>query len=303
MIRQTQQISRRNILIAGAAIPLLLACSTPPPRTSLPPSLSLLRLAAPDSRAIMVSEWQPAGEAGGILVFSHGAALAPNQYLRVIEPFVAAGWHVYAPLHTDSEIHPQTANYQGFATWRTRIEDMRAISDHIGNRPYVAAGHSYGGLTALVMGGANALIPEGITPPMADSKVACVLALSPPGPIPGFVTREDYSALSVPALIQTGTLDVPAGMQGARWEDHLAAFEATEPGRDRYALVLEGVDHYFGGAIGRLKPTDALNERQLALSLLIAQEFLRAHALGIPEARQALATRLTPELPVRLLHK
>lgn len=290
-------------MIAGAAIPLLLGCSVPPPRFTLPPLPSQLTLSAPDGRAIMVSEWRPAGETLGILAFSHGAALAPSQYLQVIEPLVAAGWHVYAPLHTDSEQHPRTANFQGFATWRTRIEDMRALSDHIGNRQYVAAGHSYGGLTALVMGGAKALVPEGITPPMADSKVACVLALSPPGPIPGFVTREDYSALSVPALIQTGTLDVPAGMQGARWEDHLAAFEAAAAGRNRYALVLEGVDHYFGGAIGRLQPTDALSERQLAASLLIAEEFLRAHALGLPEASQALATRLTPDLPVRLLHK
>jgi predicted dienelactone hydrolase len=294
--------SRRNVLIAAAALPLLFSCATWTPQGGAP-GPARLTLHAPDGRAISVSEWRPQGPQAGFLVFSHGAGLAPDQYLRVIEPLVAAGWHVFAPLHTDSEQHPDRADYAGFETWRTRIEDMRALSGHIGDRPFVAAGHSYGGLTALVMGGAGALVPDGITGSLADSKVSCVLALSPPGPIPGFVTLADYALLSVPALIQTGTLDIPAGMQGMRWEDHLAAYDAAIPDGDRYALVLEGVDHYFGGAIGRLGPTDALNGRQLALTVEIARQFLAAHALGQPAARRALAARISEELPVRLLRK
>lgn len=294
--------SRRSLLIAAIALPLLASCATWTPADGAP-GPSRLTLHAPNGRVISVSEWRPQGPPTGILVFSHGAGLAPGQYLRVIEPLVAAGWHVFAPLHTDSEHHPDRAGYAGFETWRTRIEDMRALSGHIGDRPYVAAGHSYGALTALVLGGAGALVPDGITGPLADPKVSCVLALSPPGPIPGFVTLAGYGSLSVPALIQTGTLDVPAGMQNMRWEDHLAAYDAAMPDGDRYALVLEGVDHYFGGAIGRLGPTDALNERQLVLTVEIARQFLAAHALGLSAARSALAAHISGALPVRFLRK
>ncbi|MEO9492198.1 MAG: acyl-CoA dehydrogenase family protein, partial [Marinomonas sp.] len=58
-----------------------------------------------------------------------------------------------APLHSDSEQHADKASYTGFPTWSTRLEDMQALSAHIGERAYVAAGHSYGALTALVLGG------------------------------------------------------------------------------------------------------------------------------------------------------
>ena len=293
--------SRRQLIAgtlavsAGAALPfpLLAAPALPAPRR--------FDLHAPDGRAIAISEWLPRGRPRGIILFSHGALSSPRLYEAIIAPWVAAGFRVLAPLHVDSAEHPDTAKFPGLASWKARIEDMRALSAHIGQRPWIAAGHSYGGLVALTMGGAAGISPEGVAGPLGDAKVRAVLAFSPPAPIPVLMTREGYAALSVPALIQTGTADDPPGPDG--WEGHLAPFEAAAPGGHRYGLVLEGVDHYFGGAICRY---EAPGPRQLARlddANRIAGLFLAGFGTDNAGARRALDAEVSDALPVRLLRK
>jgi alpha-beta hydrolase superfamily lysophospholipase len=213
-------------------------------------------LAGPGGRSISITEWKPKGRVRGLILFSHGALSSPTLYEAVIGRWVAEGWHVLAPLHVDSERHPHTRDYPGLASWKARIEDMRVLSAHVGKRPWVAAGHSYGGLVALTMGGAAAVPPQGLTGPLSDPNVRAAVAFSPPAPVPVLCTAEGYAKLSVPALIQTGTADNPPSAPGAAplpgsWKGHLAAFDAAAPGGHRYGLVLEGVDHYFGGLICR----------------------------------------------------
>ena len=206
-----------------------------------------------------------------------------------------------APLHVDSAEHPDTSKFPGLASWKARIEDMRALSAHIGQRPWIAAGHSYGGLVALTMGGAAGIPPAGMTGPLSDPNVRAVIAFSPPAPIPVLMTREGYAALGVPALIQTGTADDPPGPDG--WEGHLAPFEAAAPGRHRYGLVLEGVDHYFGGAICRYEVPGPKQLARLDDANRIAGLFLAAFGAGRASARRALDAAVSDALPVRLLRK
>lgn len=293
--------SRRQLISAslaaafGGALPLpLLAASTPPPPRRF-------ELHASDGRAIAISEWLPRGRGRGIILFSHGALSSPHLYEAIIAPWVTAGFRVLAPLHVDSAEHPETAKFPGLASWKARIEDMRALSAHIGKRPWIAAGHSYGGLVALTMGGSAAIPPPGIEGALSDPNVRAVLAFSPPAPIPVLITREGFAALKVPALIQTGTADDPPGPEG--WEGHLASFEAAAPGGHRYGLVLDGVDHYFGGAICRY---EAPGPRQLARlddANRIAGLFLTGFATGSASARRALNAAVSDALPVRLLRK
>ncbi|MEP1605904.1 MAG: hypothetical protein ABJJ48_06300, partial [Marinomonas sp.] len=53
---------------------------------------SNFELAAPSGRVIDGTHWTPEGKAAGTKVFSHGANLAPLQYLQMIEPWAASGW-------------------------------------------------------------------------------------------------------------------------------------------------------------------------------------------------------------------
>lgn len=296
-------LSRRSLLGLGAtagaglALPALAAGARP---------VSTFSLTAAGGRQVAVSEWRPAGPAAGLILFSHGAGSSPRFYEALLAPMVAAGWQVLAPLHVDSREHPDSAKFPGLASWKARLEDLAALTGHVGHRPYVAFGHSYGALTALVLGGAESIAPPGWTGPQRASRAQAVIAFSPPAPIPVLITREGYAQLAVPALIQTGTLDIVPGMtapDGDGWKAHLEAWEAAAPGGDRYALVLAGVSHYFGGLICDYGQKGPPAVQGLKDASRIAGQFLSAFGRGDRTARRALDQALSPDLPVRLTRK
>lgn len=240
-----------------------------------------------NERAIPVWHWKPQGQPRGVILFSHGAASAPWKYEPLVSAWVNNGYHVYGALHVDSTDHPQHDQYTGLASWTTRLQDMQVLADTFGQQGYVAAGHSYGGLTALVKGGATGLIPEGVETPLHDSRVQLVLAFSPPGAIPGFIEMQGYSTLATPALIQTGTQDVPMGTD-ASWQVHLDAFNAAQPDGQRYALVLEGVDHYFGGLICRPELPGPKQTAQMTDTINVSLQMLAAYTTNQPAAKGRL---------------
>ncbi|GGF60232.1 alpha/beta hydrolase family protein [Alteromonas lipolytica] len=242
-------------------------------------------------RQVKVWHWQPDGKPAATLIFSHGAASAPLKYTALIEPWVAAGYEVVAPLHVDSTDHPDMEKYQGMASWTARLQDMQLLADTYGKNGYVAAGHSYGALIALVKGGATGIVPPGLAAPLSDSRVSAVLAFSPPGAIPGFVSKDNYATLAVPALIQTGTKDVPPGTN-LSWEGHLDAYSAVASGGDRYALILDDVDHYFGGAICRLDLPGPKQQAQLDQAIEYSLLMLQAYANKETSAKQQLTQKL-----------
>ncbi|TXS91991.1 alpha/beta hydrolase [Parahaliea maris] len=254
-------------------------------------------------RAVQVWQWQPGEQpARGVILFSHGASSAPWKYEPLFDQWLEAGYEIRAPLHVDSTDHPRQADFPGMASWKARLEDMQALSAELGEKTYIAAGHSYGALLALTLGGAEANLPEGLSAPLADPKATVVLAFSPPPTLPGLISKEGYSTLARPALIQTGTLDIPMSTDGG-WEPHLDAYEAAASGGERYGLVLEGVDHYFGGAICR---PELPGPKQLAqLETAGALSLLMIHGLGEGdgEARKALDSAVTDQGPTVLMHK
>lgn len=272
-------LTRRDLLGAGLALSAGAMVRAAP--------VTGFDLAGPGGRRIMVSAWRARGRRRGTILFSHGALSAPAKYSALIEPWAAAGYDVFAPLHVDSTDHPDTASYPGLASWRARLEDMAALAAHGGGASFIAAGHSYGGLVALTFGGAAAVRPEGYAGPMHESRVRAALAFSPPGPAPGLVDAAGYGALAVPALIQTGTLDVPQGAPADAWRTHLAAYDAAAPGGYRYGLVLDGADHYFGNIICRPERAVPPQTSQFAAASRLSLLFLDAYGRGDDGAARA----------------
>lgn len=301
--------TRRGVLAGALATGSMLLAPRGAQAVPSVASSDTIRLNAPDGRSIMVSEWRPRGRERGLILFSHGNGSAPRFYNALINVWSAHGWRVLAPVHVDSNEHPDTAKFPGLASWKARIEDMRALSAHIGQRPWVAAGHSYGALVALTLGGAAAVTPQGLSGSLDDPNARAVVAFSPPAPVPVLITSAGYGALKVPALIQTGTNDVPqmpAGMPPLppeSWTGHLAPFEAAKAGGDRYGLVLEGVDHYFGGAICRFDLPGPHQTKRLEDASRISTLFLAGLGAGDRRAKQQLDAAVTEAYPVRLLHK
>jgi predicted dienelactone hydrolase len=290
-------LSRRGILIAGSALVAApLAAALEP---AVGASISELNVA---DRASRVWSWTPSCEAKGTILFSHGAASAPWKYTKLIKYWVDAGYAVHAPLHVDSTDHPQQSEFAGFDSWRARLEDMAVLADRFGGEEYIAAGHSYGGLTALTLGGAEAVIPEGYTDTLKDDRVALVLAFSPPGSIPGFVNPGAYSGVSVPSFIQTGTADAPPGMTGG-WEAHLDAYHDAPATGTAHALVIEGVDHYFKGAICRTELPGPPQDAELGIAAEFSLLMLEAYTRHDEDAQAELSTRLSPDGAVRFMAK
>lgn len=293
-------LSRRAVLAGGAVAAL-----------ALPSGLALAAgraartfdLVGPDGRAIPVTEWRPAGRVRGTVLFSHGAGSAPGYYDAFVSAWMAAGHRILAPLHVDSREHPRTKDFPGLASWKARIEDMRALVAHIGPAPYVAAGHSYGGLVALTLGGAEPVPPKGMALPLIPRLARAVIALSPPAPIPALVSAAGYGALKTPALVQTGTLDLVPGItppDPEGWRSHLVPFTAAAPGGSRYGLVLAGVNHYFGGAICDPAQPGPPQVEGLAQAARVTALFLTAYGVQDARARRRLDAQLTDQLPVRL---
>lgn len=254
-----------------------------------------------------VTHWR-APVARGTILFSHGALSSPAKYDPLILPWVAAGFDVWAPLHVDSTDHPDTKAFPGLASWRARIEDMRALSAKVGGHGHIAAGHSYGGLTALTLGGAQAVVPEGIGGSLRDPRTMAVVAFSPPGLAPGLIDGAGYAALAVPALIETGTLDTPPARPGIvvdpdSWKGHLLAYDSAAAGHDRYALVLDGVDHYFGGLICSPERPGPRQSTQMRQAVALSLQFLRGYGLASADARAALIAKLSDTGPVALRRK
>jgi hypothetical protein len=116
------------------------------------------------------------------------------------------------------------------------------------------------------------------------------------------VSREGYATLAVPALIETGDLDLPPGAPAGSdaWKGHLTAYDAAAPGHDRYALVLDGVDHLFGGAICWLDRPGPPQTRQLKIASDLSCLFIDAYGRHDRAALAMLDARLTEAGPVKL---
>ncbi|MEZ5498985.1 MAG: alpha/beta fold hydrolase [Steroidobacteraceae bacterium] len=289
-------LTRRHImqlLIASGAASMAYAGASAPQYT----------LRTTEGRAISVWHWRPRGKRRGTILFSHGAASAPWKYLKLIKPWVGGGFEVHAPLHVDSTDHPKIADFPGLASWKARLEDMHLLADQLGDTQRLAAGHSYGGLVALTLAGAAAIAPPGYAGALRDARTIAAIAFSPPGPIPTLIDVEGYATLAVPALIQTGNLDIPPGAAAEDWRSHLAAYDASAPGGNRYALTLQGVDHYFGGLICRPEAQGPQQRRQLDVAVRLSTLFLKAYGANDAAARRRLDAEISAAGPVVLTRK
>jgi hypothetical protein len=137
---------------------------------------------------------------------------------------------------------------------------------------------------------------------LRNPRVTAVVAFSPPGAAPGFITDEGYGRLDVPAFIQTGDRDVPLIGSDRRWQAHLTAYEAAAAG-DKYALVLDGVDHYFGGLICELDAPGPAQHAQLSSMVALSSIFMDAHGARDGTALRMLDGALTQIGPVQLSRK
>jgi dienelactone hydrolase len=226
--------ARMRLIALFAALLALLSV----PATARPVS-EVVPLTNEAGRTVPVTLVKPQGRVRGVLFFSHGALSSPAKYSALTERWAVAGYLVIAPLHGDSTdwtgVKPKQAEQ---LPWR--MADMALIRANLallaqragvrlGKAPLHVAGHSFGGLIAILWD---------------DPALRSVIAISPPGPIPGLPMPPETK----PLLVVTGMKDSNP-MIAPKWQDHLTAYnQATGPA---VAYVGTEADHYFGGIYGR----------------------------------------------------
>lgn len=107
--------------------------------------------------------WRPGGEADGdakgSVLLLHGGGQRRHSWRRTGARLATQGWTAYAPDargHGDSDWAPD-GDYSSDAL----VGDLRAITDHIGDRP-VLVGASMGGMTALAAEGEHRGLARGL---------------------------------------------------------------------------------------------------------------------------------------------
>lgn len=224
-------------------------------------------------RRVPVTLVVPERRLRGVIAFSHGALSNPAKYAALTMRWAEAGYFVAAPLHGDSTDWTGTKPAQAeqmpwrLADMRLVAAQMRALARsagvRLGRAPLHAAGHSFGALIAIAWD---------------DPAIVSVIAVSPPGPLPGLAMPPETR----PLLVVTGTKD-SFPVIAPRWQDHLTAYhQARGPA---LAYVGTDADHYFGGIYGRPElpgpHADAAFAELVPLSLAFLRSPRRAARLRV----------------------
>jgi len=203
-----------------------------------------------------------------IIVFSHGTFSSSDKYNLVVEFWAERGYIVILPNHLDANygIIPSKTEDM-IRIIHTRISDMSFILDNLdaieGQNPglkgklnrnqIIAAGHSIGTQVVLVNTGQRIRNPTNnyVTESSEDRFMAAVM-LSDPGKM-AMMPDDTWKGGSAPTFLSTGSEDyglMGDGRREAEYQNEILTLPDESTG-DKYLLLIERGDHYFGGLIHR----------------------------------------------------
>ncbi len=268
-------------------------------------------------RPVPVKIYAPATGKGPfpVIVFSHGLGGSREGYKYLGRHWASHGYVAVHVEHLGSDTAAFTKGRRGrlLANMRESIADpknavarpldVRFVLDRLeklnqGGSPLAhrldltrvgMAGHSFGAWTTLVVAGQRIgrEVASGSTPSYADPRVKAAIAMSAPVPR----QREDldaaFSAIHIPVLHMTGTLDdSPLGETSAAERripyDHIH-------GADQYLVTFTGGDHMiFSGRLMERSERATQDARFQDLILQGTKAFWDAYLKGDPAAKSWL---------------
>jgi predicted dienelactone hydrolase len=204
-----------------------------------------------------------------IVVFSHGYGLNPEWYAPLVEHYASLGMIVLAPEHHETDwLQAHLALFDRPKAIKQTLDFAERLQDnggdfagHLNLSKIAVAGHSFGGYTALALGGAQfdlevfrarcselededprmflcapflgqesvmaekaglPAVPDGLWPSLGDSRVGALIAIAGDAYL---FNEKGLAAVQIPTLAMGGTMDF-----GTPWEwgaklayDHVAS--------------------------------------------------------------------------------
>jgi len=203
-----------------------------------------------------------------VVVFSHGTFSSKDMYDPVLSHWARAGNIVVAPNHVDAnygripdgeeDMHnivlTRSADLSLVADSVDRLQkDYPVLADKMDASRMATAGHSVGTLSAMLATGLRERHPEtGAISFHEDDRFSAIIMLSDPGKM-ALQPDHVWKGMTVPTFMVTGPDDI--GLMGdgqieTRYEMEVLT-GAGAPKDSKFLLTIDGLDHYFGGAIHR----------------------------------------------------
>ena len=266
---------------------------------------SIALVAADNERSVPLKIFYPREQGPfPLIVLSHGTFSSIDRYDLIANYWAAQGYVVILPQHIDANYGVTPSGYDVMQNVSlTRVADMSQVLDELDDivarlpalagkierGRYIAAGHSIGTQVAMLVTGLRYRTDFNATVMAADeNRFSALLLVSDPGKM-RLMPTDLWTASNVPTFMATGTDDYGLmGQRGAATEAQSEVLRASDSGDiDRYLLLLEGGDHYFGGLIQ--KQVDAQPDHEgLAIFNAVSTAFMDAYIKNSAPAKRYL---------------
>ena len=247
-----------------------------------------------------------------VVVFSHGNGSKGDMYKGFTDFWASHGYVVIQPTHMDSRS-------LGFETKRdnlremysqmlyvtdTRRQDMSFILDSLDliqtmvpdlqgkmdTSKLVAAGHSMGAATAMLVSGMKLVNPmNGYEESSDEDRFKALLMISDPGTM-SLMPSNPWIGVKIPTFISTGTNDF-SEVGSARVKSpfkYEVPKELTKSSAPHHYVFIEGADHYLGGLICRTDVPGPFQYEALKIAAATSTTFLEAYVGNNSDSKQAM---------------
>jgi hypothetical protein len=164
--------------------------------------------------------------------------------------------------------------------------------------PYAGAGHSMGTYIAMLEAGLETRNPAtGTVIAHPDRRIGYVVMSSDPGKM-ALMPEDLWKGITVPTFMTTGTKDYGTSGKGRRATEYTMEMLTGRdaPVGNRYQVLIENGDHYYGGLVHRAPADVKPDPEGLAIYNALSTAFLDAYLRKDGTARDYLTRVDLPAL-------